>query len=841
MADSTNNLEHAPQHPELPPDALRWYADTSIFDFPSTAFIEPLKGIIGQRRALDALTIGAQIFSPGYNIFVSGLTGTGRLSTIKSILERSDPYCNVPHDYAFVNNFDNPDNPRLLKFPKGKAIGFEEAMAEAISYLRNQIPKMFEDEQFRTGRRKIVESFQLREKDMLRAFEEEIKPAGFALGQAKTNTEVVQPEILPIINGKPYPIAALDELIKEDVISMDQAKEIGENYDKMRSELYTLAKRGMKLSQEFQREVSKYEHEAASMMVNTTMDEMRTKFPYDDVKCYLEEVAADVLDNLDLFKNRGEEKDEEHQGKESLESDPFRIYDVNVVLDNSKTEGCPIIIETTPTFINIFGTVERINDPRGIWTTDFTRIKGGSLLRADGGYLIINATDALSEPGVWKAMKRVLLHRKLEIQSFESFFQTTSQQSAMKPQAIDLNVKVILIGDSRLYHVLYSLEEDFRKIFKINAQFDYEMARTDSALHEYAAFVRRMCDEEHLLHFDRDGLATVLEYAVEQAGNQSKISLRFSDIADLLREASFWAEKDAAEVVTRYHVEKARDMMIERNAMWKEKNLERILDGTLMIATDGTKIGQINGLAVYSVGQTAFGKPSRITATVAVGAQGILSIEREARLSGNVYNKGAMILVGFFRNRFAQERPLSLAASVVFEQSYGGVDGDSASSTEIYALMSALSRVPIRQYLAVTGSVNQWGEIQPIGGVKEKIEGFFDVCKSRKLTGSQGVLIPVQNVGDLMLRDDVVDAVEQGMFHVYPVMSVDQGIEILTGITAGERDKNGKYPEGTINYLIQKRLIELSDSLRHNMPLMGDGMPGLVRTDAHSDQPDDYE
>jgi ATP-dependent Lon protease len=574
------------------------------------------------------------------------------------------------------------------------------------------------------------------------------------------------------------------------------------------------------------------------MMVNTMIDEMRTRFPFEDVKCFLDEVAADVLDNLDLFKNRGEEKDEEHQGKETMESDPFRIYDVNVVLDNSKTEGCPIIIETTPTFINIFGTVERVNDPRGIWTTDFTRIKGGSLLRADGGYLIINAADALSEPGVWKAMKRVLLHRKLEIQSFESFFQTTSQQSAMKPQAIDLNVKVILIGDSRLYHVLYSLEEDFRKIFKINAQFDYEMARTDSALHEYAAFVRRMCDEEHLLHFDRDGLATVLEYAVEQAGNQSKISLRFSDIADLLREASFWAEKDAAEVVTRYHVEKARDMMIERNAMWKEKNLERILDGTMMIATDGTKVGQINGLAVYSVGQTAFGKPSRITATVAVGAQGITSIEREARLSGSVYNKGAMILVGFFRNRFAQERPLSLAASVVFEQSYGGVDGDSASSTEIYALMSALSRVPIRQYLAVTGSVNQWGEIQPIGGVKEKIEGFFDVCKSRKLTGSQGVLIPVQNVPDLMLRDDVVEAVEQGMFHVYPVISVDQGIEILTGVTAGERDKNGRYPEGTINYLIQKRLNELSDNLRHNMPMIGDGMPGLVRTEAHSDEPE---
>jgi ATP-dependent Lon protease len=838
MPTLPENLTPAPEHPELPPESLRWYVDTTLFDFPSTAFVEPIKGIIGQRRALEALTIGAEIFSPGYNIFVSGLSGTGRLSTIKSILERINPDGSVPHDYAFVNNFDNPDAPRLLKFPRGKAVSFQAAMTNAIQYLRAQIPKMFEDESFRTGRKKIIEDFQGRERKMLADFEEHIKPAGFALGQAKTGTDVVQPEILPIINGKPYPVAALDQLVKEEALTLDQAKEIGEKYEQMRSELFDLAKQGMKLSQEFQKEISSYEYQSASIQVQASIDEIRDKFPFEDVKCYLDEVKEDILNNLDTFKKSGDEKGEEenNSSRDSQENDPFRVYCVNVVLDNSKTEGAPVIIETTPTFVNLFGTVERVPDPRGIWSTDFTRIKGGSLLRADGGYLIINAPDALSEPGVWKALKRVLLHRKLEIQSFESFFQTNSQASAMKPQAIDLNVKVIMIGDSRLYHVLYSMEEDFRKIFKINAQFDYEIARTDSTLHEYAGFIRRMSDEEHLLHFDRDGVAAVIEYAVEQSGNQGKISLRFSDVADLLREASFWAEKDAAEVVSRYHVEKARDMMIDRDAMWKEKNMERIIDGTLMIDTEGAKVGQINGLAVYSVGQSSFGKPTRITATVSVGAGGIVSIEREARLSGSVYNKGSMILAGFFRNRFAQKRPLSLAAAVVFEQSYGGIDGDSASSTEIYALLSALSRVPIKQSLAVTGSVNQWGEIQPIGGVKEKIEGFYDVCKSRVLTGQQGVLIPVQNVSDLMLRDDVVESVEAGQFHIYPVSSIDRGIEILTGVAAGTRDQNGQYPAGTINNLVEARFAELSESLRRSMPFLGDGMPSLIRTETISDE-----
>lgn len=817
-SETSDKLIPAPAHGELPASALRWYADPAMFDFPSTAYVKPLEGIVGQRRAIDALTLGAEIFSPGYNIFVSGMTGTGRLSTIKSMLERIRPNFNVPHDYAYVHNFDNPDAPRLLVFPRGKAAAFQKGMQNIVGYLRSQITRMFDDEKFRAGRAKIVETFQQREREMLDTFDESLRPQGFALGQRK-NGESVQPEILPLIAEKPYPIESLAQLIQEKTISEEQAEEITRTYNTLRGTLYTLVRQGMQLSQEFQGAVAEYEHGAARMIVESSIDDLRAKYPFEGVRSYLDDVRDSILDNLEPFRQAGEPVADEEPARQEL----FKEYAVNVVLDNAKTSGSPMIIETTPTFMNLFGTIEREYDPRsGAWSTDFLRIKPGSLLRADGGYLIINAADALSEAGVWKALKRVLLHRKLEIQPIESFFQSTSSPSALKPEPINLNVKVLMIGDSRLYQVLFEADEDFRKIFKINAQFDYEIERTDQVLQSYAQFIRKMSDEENLLHFHRESVAAVVEFAVEKAGNVNKISLRFSDIADLLREASFWAEVEGAEIVERFHVEKAYEMMVDRNSMWREKTMEQIVSGMMMIDTAGARVGQINGLAVYSAGQTSFGKPTRITATVSVGAQGIINIDREARLGGNIYHKGTMILNGFFRNRYAQKRALALSASIVFEQSYSGVEGDSASSTEVYALLSALSRVPIRQELAVTGSVNQWGEIQPIGGVKEKIEGFFELCRTRGLSGTEGVLIPIQNVPDLMLNNDVVEAVAEGRFHIYAVSSIDQGIEILTGVAAGVRDETGAYPLGTINGLVEGRLKELADALKQSAPTPGE-------------------
>ena len=826
MPDQLPETVPAPEHAELSPQLLRWTADTSTFSFETTAEIEPLQGIIGQRRALDAMRIGAEIHSPGYNVFVSGLSGTGRLSTIKNILENIQTTEVELYDLGFVNNFVDPDRPCVLRLPKGKIRALRADMKDAIDYLRSRIPAMFEDEKFRKGRSRIVERFQEKERNMVSAFEEKIKPEGFILGQRQTGN-VTQPEIIPLIDGTPYPVDDLDDVIREGKISVEGAREITEKFQALQEDLHELMKEGRKLSQDYRRKMIDYERSGATMLVSTTLEEVNASYPHDSVKKFIREVRNDILENLDLFRPQREPAGEENAEEihESIQDeieigDPFHIYDINILLDNAETEGRPVIIERNPTFVNLFGTIERTRDEQDGWISDFSSIKGGSMLQADGGYLIINALDALSEPGVWKMLKRILLHRKMQIQPIESIYGAGMQvTTAMKPEDIRSNVKVIMIGPPELYQALFHAEEDFRKIFKINAQFDHEITRTDDLLVQYTHFIRRLTDEEQLLHFDRDGVAAIAEYAVERAGGAGKISLRFSDIADIMREASFWAQKRNSEVVSRRHVDKAIRMMVDRNSMWKEKIMERIDDGTLMIDTEGKRVGQINGLAVYDLGQVSFGKPSRITATVSVGKSGIVNIEREAQLSGSIYNKGALILSGFFRNRFAQEHMLSFAASIVFEQSYGGVDGDSASSTEVYALLSALSGVSIRQDIAVTGSVNQWGEIQPIGGVKEKIEGFHDVCCRRGLTGSQGVLIPIQNVPELMLRSDVVRAVREGKFHIYAVSTIDQGIEILTNVAAGERGEDGQFPEGTINGLVASRLDDLAARLRRDMPL----------------------
>lgn len=813
-----------PNHTPLPSSALRWRVDPSIFSFETTDDLEELQGIIGQRRALEAMEIGAEIHSPGYNIFVNGLAGTGRLTTIKNILEGMQTAEMDLYDIGFVNNFSDPDRPCVLRLPKGKMRSLRADVKDAISFLRSRIPAMFEDEKFRKGRARIVDRFQEKERNMVGEFEEKIKPRGFILGQRQTGPNVIQPELLPMINGTPYGVDDLDALIRDEKITVEDARKINQEVEDLQDDLYELMKKGRKLAGDYRQQIVDYERSAATMLVTATLEEIISNYTHDSVKKFLRDVRNDILENLDLFRPQreaGEEREEEVEGEIQIE-DPFHVYDINILLDNTDTDRRPVIIERSPSFTNLFGTIERTRDPQDRWVSDFSSIKGGSVLQADGGYLIINAVEALTEPGVWNMMKRVLLHRKIQIQPLENFFQYGGIQSTsgMKPEEIRLNVKVIMIGPSELYQALFHAEEDFRKIFKINAQFDYEIERTDGILTQYAHFIKKLTKEEQLPPFDVDGVAAVTEYAVERAGGAGKISLRFSDIADILREASYWTVKKGNHVVSRRHVDKAIRAMIERNSMWKEKITEQIDDGTLMIATDGSRVGQINGLAVYDLGQVSFGKPTRITATVSVGRSGIVNIDREANLSGSIYNKGALILTGFFRHRFAQSRPLSFSASIVFEQSYGGVDGDSASSTEVYALLSALSRVPIRQDFAVTGSVNQWGEIQPIGGVKEKIEGFFDVCCRRGLTGTQGVLIPIQNVPELMLREDVVTAVEKGEFHIYSVSTIDQGIEILTGIAAGVEDSDGNWTEGSINALVKERLEELSEKLRYGVPIL---------------------
>lgn len=489
-------------------------------------------------------------------------------------------------------------------------------------------------------------------------------------------------------------------------------------------------------------------------------------------------------------------------------ADELTEFQVNVIVDNSETKGAPIVIETNPTYRNLFGTMERSVDRSGIWRTDFTKIRAGALLQANGGYLVVNALDALIEPGVWPALKRTLRNRIFEMQTYDPFYFITT--SVLKPEPIEIDVKVVMIGDAFLYQLLYYRDEDFKKIFKVKADFDSVMPKEKKNVMEYASFIKKICSGENLIPFDSTGVAGVVEFGVRLAGRQSKLSTRFTFIADLIREASYWTKKDKSKYVTRKHVEKAIDEWIRRVSLIEDKIQELIEDGTIMIDTKGEVVGQINGLSVLDVGDYAFGKPTRITAQTSVGRAGVINIEREADLSGKTHNKGVLILSGYMRGKYAQDKPLVMSASLCFEQSYSGVDGDSASSTEVYAILSSLSGLPLRQDIAVTGSVNQNGEIQPIGGVNQKIEGFYEVCKAKVLTGTQGVIIPHQNVEDLMLRTEVVEAVKKGKFHIYSVKTIDEGIEILTGVKAGKRRKNGTFEKDTVNYLVEEKLKELA-------------------------------
>jgi predicted ATP-dependent protease len=523
---------------------------------------------------------------------------------------------------------------------------------------------------------------------------------------------------------------------------------------------------------------------------------------------------------LDPFKEREGEAEGEGETPDGLpkapgggpERDPFRVYGVNVILAHSDEEASPVIFETTPTYANLFGTIQRAYDTRGGWTSDFMDLRGGSLLRADGGFLIMYSLEALSETGVWRALKRTLNHNRLEIQPLEMFYPFGG--SALKPEAVEINVKVILIGDRHLYEMLYEYEEDFQKIFKVRVEFDEEMPMSDGVIAEYAGRLRTLSEREGLSPFDRGAFAAMLEYGVRKAGRRNKVTARFVDIADLAREANYAAAAAGENVVRAAHVRNALASKMERHNLIETRIREMIEEATLLVDVTGERVGRVNGLSVLEIGGYSFGKPVRITASVALGRAGLINIEREANLSGRFHDKGVHIIAGYLRSLFATDKPLSLAASICFEQSYSGVDGDSASSTEIYALASALSGVPLRQDIAVTGSMNQQGDIQAIGGINEKIEGFFDVCRIKGLSGTQGVLMPESNVEDLMLREDLLDAVASGKFHIWPVSRVEQGIEILTNFTAGARNGDGSFEAGTIFGLMNEKLSEMAKMLK---------------------------
>ena len=792
----------APKHKELKPSDLRWQCNPDIFEFKTTDELEPIEGILGQERALNALRVGMDLRSSGYNIYIAGLSGTGKATTVKKILEKVGSQCPLLYDYAYVNNFKNEDRPILITFMRGKAKVFKQDLSSSIELLKTKIPLSLENHSYINQKNKLLKLYSDKEQKLMSGFQEKLKKENFQLGQVKQG-EMARPDIFPIIDNKAVPIYQLDELVQQKKITQEEAEKIIESYREHQPELQSLFKKGLTISQEFQEKLQELEKKAAEEVVKGVIENLEEKYTDTKVVNYLEQVGVSVLDNLQVFKGQKPQGDATPEG---FYIDYFKMYEVNIILDNSDSNYCPVVIETSPTYANLFGTIEKIHDGRGGWYTDFTKIKAGSMLRANGGYLVLNVNHLFEEPGAWKTLKRVLIYGKLEIQDIQNLFQIST--SIIQPEPIEIDTKVILVGSQIVYSLLSEYEDDFNKIFKIKADFDYEIKRTDEILVEYARVIKKLIKEEGLHEFHNTAIAKLIEIGARYAGQKNKLTTRFSVIADLAREANFWANEDGASEVMAVHVRQAFEALRERHGMAESKVDDMIKDKMIMIDTEGERIGQINGLAVYGSELYSFGRPTRITSTISLGSGNIINVERESGMSGKTYNKGVLIITGYFKETFGKDHPLAFNANLVFEQSYGGIDGDSASCAEIFALLSTLSDVPIKQSIGITGSLNQKGDVQPIGGVNEKIEGFFDVCRSRGLTGKQGVVIPIQNVKDLMLREDVVQAVEDGKFHIWAIERVEEGIEILTGIKAGKQ--TGKnYEANTMFGLVEKKIKDL--------------------------------
>ena len=797
-------------HPcEVPHDKLTWRCDLSYLPFTCTAEMTPLEDFIGQDRAIRAIEFGLGVNKPGFNIFVTGLTGTGKTSIIKAFLKKATSAqagangdAPTPEDWCYVYNFADADRPQALKIRRGWAKVLKADMEQLVQNLLRAAKKMFESDDYAEQRKEMVEQLQKEQQGMMEALMREASANGFALRM--TPSGIV---LLPVKDGKPMQEAeylALSEAEKKDL-----EERRGELEKKVESTL----REGKKLEREIAEKLEAAEAQAADYLVRIPLAELKDKYGhYPKVLAYLDAVRDHILKNLGRFKGNEPASVMTPLGPVPTgepPGDPFLPYRVNVFVDNSETVGPPIIVETNPTFHNLFGVVEK-KPLVGGYVTDFTLIKAGSISRANGGYLVLYDRDVLFNSGVWEALQRVIKNRELRIEEPGTFFGFMPPQG-LRPEPIPTDTKVIMIGDPYLYRSLASVDPDFRETFKVKADFNFEIDRTQENVTALACFISDYCNREGLHHFDTEAVARVIEQCARKVEDQYKLSTRFSDMVDLLIESNYWAEKENAELVSGRHVERA---VVEKTFRLNliEKHLQELIaEGTILVDVYDAVVGQVNGLAVFQMGDFTFGKPSRITAKTFMGRGGIINIERESKMSGRSHDKGVLILGGYLGGKYAQESPLSLASTVCFEQSYDGVDGDSASSTELYAILSSLADVPIKQGIAVTGSVNQNGEVQAIGGVNQKIEGHYDVCRLKGLNGSQGVMIPRANLRNLMLRPDVVEAVKTGEFRIYAVGTIDEGIEVLTGVSAGVRDAAGRYPEGTVNARVEQKLREYTE------------------------------
>ncbi len=787
----------APAPEPLSVNELRRTVDPQTLGFETTAALQPITGLIGQDRALKAIQFGANMAAHDFNIFVLGPAASGKRTAVKQYLDRKAETGHTPSDWVYVNNFEDPNRPRALRLPPGRARPLARGMISVIDELRNTLPTVFEGDDYQARRRAIDQEFRSGQEE---AFEELNKKAQtHNIAIVRTPTGFV---MAPTHEGK---------IVKPEVFNTlpeGMRKEVEGRIEELQKELEQILESMPKSEKNRRGKLSELNTEVAAVAVHEALDDLAAAYAGEvAVQEYLEAAGKDLVRNVGLFLVASNEESEIVKQPADTARDPrFRRYMVNVMVGDGDTpaNGAPIAEEHNPTFGNVIGRIEHIAQ-MGALVTDFLLIKPGALHRANGGYLLVDARKLLLSPFAWEALKRALKSREVRIEQPSEMAGLMSTQS-LDPEPIPLNVKVVLFGDRELYYLLSQHDPDFAGLFKVQADFDDSIARSAENDQSYARLIASIVDEHNLKPADAGAVARLIEEGARLADDREKLSIEIGRIADIVREADYWATELGREVITREAVNRAIDESVQRADRMRDKAQETIGREIVLVDTEGAKVGQINGLAVLQLGNFAFGRPSRITARARMGQGRVLDIEREAKLGGPLHTKGVMILWGYLAGLYAQDVPLALAASLVFEQSYGGVDGDSASSAELYALLSALAEVAIDQSYAVTGSVNQWGEVQAIGGVNEKIEGFFDVCNGRGLTGRQGVLIPQSNVQHLMLREDVVEAVKAGKFSVHGVSTIDQGIEILTGVKAGERNNEGRFPVGTINRLVEDKL-----------------------------------
>jgi predicted ATP-dependent protease len=789
--------ESALEARELAAEELRFSARLSR-DFASTRELGSAREFVGQERALAALELGLGVGGSGYNIFVSGLTGAEKLETLRRWIEARAASGPTPGDWVYVHNFRQPDAPRAIYLRSGQGKRLREMMHNLVKTLRDELPKAFRQEAFDKEKASLTEKYNKLAQELNAQFATLARERGFQV-QTSSRGHVY---FIPIVHGKP-----LQRPQDFAELPDEERRQVERRQQELGVEMERLARKQQEIMREMEEDIRTVERRFCESLVAPILSRMADELENDAARAYLAEVREHVLSNLDDFKESPAPAMALPFTPPPRERDLYLEYEVNIVVDNADTNGAPIIVESAPTYLNLFGTIERVVDRFGRVVTNFTRIKSGSLLRAHGGYLIFSLDDAITEPAVWKVLKRTLRNGRIEMETYEPF--AIFSASGLRPEPVRVSTKVIVVGSAFLYHLLYAWDDDFHEMIKIRADFNPVMQRDDDHQMAYAQWVGELCNEEGLSHFDRSGIERLLEFGARQAGDREKVLASYAAIADIVREAAFWARKEDRQLVSARHVQQVLENRIFRSNRIEEEIRELIANGTILVDLDGRKVGQVNGLSVMEIGGYAFGRPSRVTASVAMGQAGIVNIERESRLSGSIHDKGMLILAGYLRNRFGQEQPLALSASLCFEQSYAGVEGDSASSTELYALLSRLGNVPLRQDVAVTGSVNQRGEVQAIGGVNEKIEGFYDVCRVAGLTGEQGVLIPAANVRHLVLRSDVIQAVADGMFHIYPVRTVDEGITILAGMPA-----DSETPAPSVNGAVKQRLRDLAAGLK---------------------------